>query len=61
MTNFIFNLMRYTTILVFTMLGAFCLLLMLCYYGQAVAVFPAVGVFACLAIGFMCLECGRED
>lgn len=48
--------MRVLAACLFSILGAACLLLVLCFYGQALGLLPAAGAFACLFGGFVCLN-----
>ena len=49
-------ILRVLAACLFSILGAACLLLVLCFYGQFVGILPAFGVFACLFGGFFCLN-----
>lgn len=54
-TLFIY-ILRVLAACLFSILGAACLLVMLCYYGEAVGLLPAFCAFACLLGGFACLN-----
>ena len=49
-------ILRVLAACLFSILGAACLLVMLCYYGEVVGLLPAFGAFACLFGGFVCLN-----
>lgn len=49
-------ILRVLAACLFSILGAACLLLVLCFYGQALGLLPAAGAFACLFGGFICLN-----
>ena len=49
-------ILRVLAVCLFSILGAACLLLVLCFYGQALGLLPAAGAFACLFGGFVCLN-----
>lgn len=49
-------ILRVLAACLFSILGAVCMLLVLCFYGQVLGLLPAAGAFACLFGGFVCLN-----
>ena len=49
-------ILRVLAACLFSILGAACLLLVLCFYGQALGLLPAAGAFVCIFGGFVCLN-----